>query len=49
MDGEHQEEASVEDIKVLLMVILRYSEHKRIGVKAPTTLSEDSVFGFYDE
>ena len=32
LDGERLEEVSLEDVKVLIMAILRVTDHKRIGV-----------------
>ena len=38
--GEEKEEVSLEDVKVVLMAILRMHNHKRIGVKSQEEQTE---------
>jgi hypothetical protein len=33
LEGEQREEVSIEDVRVLLMAIVRINDHKRIGVQ----------------
>ena len=50
MKGEQQEEISLDNVKVLIMAILRMNDHKRIGVSEPEDAEEqESEIGWYNE
>jgi hypothetical protein len=34
LEGEQREEVAVEDVRILLMTVVRIHEHKRIGVQS---------------
>ena len=40
LDGEVREAVMIEDVRVLLMAIMRITDHKRIGVEKPELLEE---------
>ena len=43
--GEQKEEVSLEDVKIVIMVTLRLTEHKRIGISGFT----EEEIGFFNE
>ena len=52
--GEQTEEVALEDIKVVVMAILRMSDHKRIGQQSEVAQTQQehddpNAFGFYNE
>jgi hypothetical protein len=54
LKGEEKEEIALEDVKVVIMAILRMSDHKRIGIEPEddSTNHEETdpnSFGFYNE
>jgi hypothetical protein len=54
MKGEEKEEVSLEDVKLVIMVVLRMTDHKRVGLQSEVkqTESEQSdpkSFGFYNQ
>ena len=42
LDGEVREQIMIEDLRVLLMAIMRITDHKRIGVERPATDDENA-------
>lgn len=51
--GEEKEEVAVDDIKLVVMAILRMTDHKRIGVKSDLEQTQQEFddptnFGFYN-
>ena len=48
--GEEREEVKLEDVRVVIMGILRMSGHKRIGVEKPEEAPEVATdMGFYND
>ena len=35
LEGDQREEVAVDDVKILVMAILKVNDHKRIGVNPP--------------
>ena len=42
LDGEVKEQIMIEDLRVLLMAIMRITDHKRIGVERPSNDDENT-------
>ena len=40
LNGEVKENINIEDLRVLLLAIMRISDHKRIGVEKPEEMNE---------
>ena len=40
LDGEIREHIMIEDLRVLLMAIMRITDHKRIGVEKPEEIED---------
>ena len=40
LDGEIREHITIEDLRVLLMAIMRITDHKRIGVEKPEEIED---------
>jgi hypothetical protein len=52
LEGEEREEVNIDDVKVLIMAILKNNDHKRIGVEATAAESksnEDNKIGHYND
>lgn len=47
LEGDQNEEVSLEDVKVLIMAILKTADHKRIGVSEPEGQAKTKL-GFFN-
>ena len=48
LKGEEKEEINMEDVRMMILAILRINEHKRIGISNPIERASQSKEGLAD-